>query len=167
MANPPPSFYDPNDPQWQYVAVQQPTQTFEFSYPAPGPSTTYDELFTPYSQYPQYPGPSYTQPTVPPPTRKRRRVVETTTTPSAGYSDVDVESDDGLGSFPVGGASEAGFGPRPTPRLSGACTHCRKLKMKCEFPRDNEGKMDNTCRRCRTSGHVCTVERRKPRSAPK
>ncbi|KAF9267092.1 hypothetical protein L218DRAFT_955568 [Marasmius fiardii PR-910] len=46
-------------------------------------------------------------------------------------------------------------------RLPGACTHCKKLKMKCDFP---EG--DNTCKRCKSGGHVCIVEGRKPRTAP-
>ncbi|KAI8977808.1 hypothetical protein BD414DRAFT_495685 [Trametes punicea] len=44
----------------------------------------------------------------------------------------------------------------------GACKHCKKLKMRCEFPPD-----ENTCRRCKTSGHQCIVEGRKPRNAPK
>ncbi|KAJ7860085.1 hypothetical protein B0H14DRAFT_3446275 [Mycena olivaceomarginata] len=30
-----------------------------------------------------------------------------------------------------------------------------------------EDPADNTCRRCRAGGHVCIVERRKPRTAPK
>ncbi|RDB22039.1 Protein priB [Hypsizygus marmoreus] len=46
-------------------------------------------------------------------------------------------------------------------RLPGACTHCKKLKMKCDFP-----KGDNTCKRCKSGGHVCIVEGRKPRTAP-
>ncbi|EJD40885.1 hypothetical protein AURDEDRAFT_115753 [Auricularia subglabra TFB-10046 SS5] len=46
-------------------------------------------------------------------------------------------------------------------RLPGACTHCKKLKMKCEFPDD-----ENTCRRCKAGGHECIVEGRKPRTAP-
>ncbi|KAI0084549.1 hypothetical protein BDY19DRAFT_970897 [Irpex rosettiformis] len=53
-------------------------------------------------------------------------------------------------------------GPDANPqRLPGACTHCKKLKMRCEFP-----KGENTCRRCRTSGHPCIVEGRKPRNTP-
>ncbi|PFH48536.1 hypothetical protein AMATHDRAFT_65250 [Amanita thiersii Skay4041] len=46
-------------------------------------------------------------------------------------------------------------------RLHGACSHCKKLKMKCDFP-----KGDNTCKRCKSGGHVCIVEGRKPRTAP-
>ncbi|KAJ7689015.1 hypothetical protein B0H17DRAFT_1202621 [Mycena rosella] len=59
----------------------------------------------------------------------------------------------------------------------GACTHCKKLKMKCDFGPAPAGSangsvngrdlLDNTCRRCRAGGHVCIVEGRKPRSAPK
>ncbi|KAF8881560.1 hypothetical protein BD779DRAFT_1545499 [Infundibulicybe gibba] len=33
--------------------------------------------------------------------------------------------------------------------------------MKCDFPKN-----DNTCRRCKSGGHVCIVEGRKPRTAP-
>ncbi|KXN81254.1 Protein priB, partial [Leucoagaricus sp. SymC.cos] len=44
----------------------------------------------------------------------------------------------------------------------GACKHCKKLKMKCDFPRN-----DNTCKRCKAGGHACIVEGRKPRTAPK
>ncbi|KAF7361496.1 hypothetical protein MSAN_01183000 [Mycena sanguinolenta] len=54
-------------------------------------------------------------------------------------------------------------------RLPGACTHCKKLKMKCDFGPGGSGTgdpTDNTCRRCRAGGHVCIVEGRKPRSAP-
>jgi hypothetical protein len=46
-------------------------------------------------------------------------------------------------------------------RLPGACTHCKKLKMKCDFPKN-----DNTCKRCKSGGHVCIVEGRKQRTAP-
>ncbi|KAF9788176.1 hypothetical protein BJ322DRAFT_1001297 [Thelephora terrestris] len=35
------------------------------------------------------------------------------------------------------------------------------LQMKCDFP-----KHENICRRCKTGGHRCVVEGRKPRSAP-
>lgn len=34
--------------------------------------------------------------------------------------------------------------------------------MKCEFPQN-----ENVCKRCRSGGHPCIVEGRKPRSAPK
>ncbi|KAL0948305.1 hypothetical protein HGRIS_010897 [Hohenbuehelia grisea] len=64
----------------------------------------------------------------------------------------------GLGG--VGVQSSGGGGPGGS-RLPGACTHCKKLKMKCDFP-----KGDNTCKRCKTGGHVCIVEGRKPRTAP-
>ncbi|KIK64122.1 hypothetical protein GYMLUDRAFT_40371 [Collybiopsis luxurians FD-317 M1] len=52
-------------------------------------------------------------------------------------------------------------GSRKMGRLPGACTHCKKLKMKCDFPPN-----DNTCKRCKAGGHVCIVEGRKPRTAP-
>ncbi|KAF9467566.1 fungal-specific transcription factor domain-containing protein [Collybia nuda] len=61
----------------------------------------------------------------------------------------------GMAGFGV--ASGAGRGGR----LPGACTHCKKLKMKCDFP-----KTENTCKRCKTGGHVCIVEGRKPRTMP-
>ncbi|KIM60279.1 hypothetical protein SCLCIDRAFT_1217063 [Scleroderma citrinum Foug A] len=44
---------------------------------------------------------------------------------------------------------------------AGACTHCKRLKMKCEFP---EGA--TSCKRCTNTGHACIVEGRKPRIAP-
>ncbi|EKM52424.1 uncharacterized protein PHACADRAFT_30944 [Phanerochaete carnosa HHB-10118-sp] len=44
-------------------------------------------------------------------------------------------------------------------RLTGACTRCKRLKMKCSFA-DN----DNTCARCIVGGHECVVLGRKPRS---
>ncbi|GLB42696.1 putative fungal specific transcription factor [Lyophyllum shimeji] len=76
-------------------------------------------------------------------------------------------SSDGEEGFDLGGGISVGMaglgvvsGGR-TGRLPGACTHCKKLKMKCDFP-----KGDNTCKRCKTGGHVCIVEGRKPRTAP-
>ncbi|KAJ1304155.1 hypothetical protein OPQ81_008555 [Rhizoctonia solani] len=42
---------------------------------------------------------------------------------------------------------------------SGACKHCKRLKMKCTF--DPPGSA--TCQRCRGSGQDCIVEGRKPR----
>lgn len=47
------------------------------------------------------------------------------------------------------------------PRKAGACSHCKRLKMKCEFP---EGA--TSCRRCTHSGYACIVEGRKPRIVP-
>ncbi|KAI0026395.1 hypothetical protein K488DRAFT_75377, partial [Vararia minispora EC-137] len=56
--------------------------------------------------------------------------------------------------------------PPPPPglpqRLPGACTYCKRLKMKCEFPANA-----TVCKRCRAGNHYCVVEGRKPRSAPK
>ncbi|KAJ7472027.1 hypothetical protein FB451DRAFT_1399313 [Mycena latifolia] len=113
---------------------------------------------------------------------KRKRVVKKAapaparqpSTQSQGYSDS--ESDDGDGfsggiSVGMGGLGVRSKGARPP----GACTHCKKLKMKCDFGpapagsggANGKGTLDNTCRRCRAGGHVCIVEGRKPRSAPK
>ncbi|KAF7366045.1 hypothetical protein MVEN_00480700 [Mycena venus] len=92
------------------------------------------------------------------------------------YSD-NSDSEDGVG---VSGGGRArisvgmgGLGVRSKGvRRPGACTHCKKLKMKCDFGpggRGNPGTDDhaeNTCRRCRAGGHVCIVEGRKSRNAP-
>ncbi|THH33350.1 hypothetical protein EUX98_g804 [Antrodiella citrinella] len=47
----------------------------------------------------------------------------------------------------------------PNGRPNGACTRCKKLKMKCSF---DEGASD--CARCTVNGHECVVLGRKPRS---
>ncbi|KAF5391201.1 hypothetical protein D9757_003162 [Collybiopsis confluens] len=65
-----------------------------------------------------------------------------------------------VGTGGVTGSSSAG-NRKGMGRLPGACTHCKKLKMKCDFPLH-----DNTCKRCKSGGHVCIVEGRKPRTAP-
>ncbi|KAL4066301.1 hypothetical protein V8B97DRAFT_1029260 [Scleroderma yunnanense] len=61
------------------------------------------------------------------------------------------------------GASRSGHGGTGVPggRKAGACTHCKRLKMKCEFP---EGA--TSCKRCTNTGHPCIVEGRKPRIVP-
>ncbi|KAI0073211.1 hypothetical protein K474DRAFT_1603752 [Panus rudis PR-1116 ss-1] len=46
-------------------------------------------------------------------------------------------------------------GVKPT----GACTRCKRLKMKCTFPDE-----ENACSRCTTGNHECVVLGRKPRS---
>ncbi|KAI0922432.1 hypothetical protein AcV7_005968 [Taiwanofungus camphoratus] len=82
-------------------------------------------------------------------------------------TDVVVESDsqsddDDLGAMTVNVSMPPATGHENMPtRLPGACRHCKKLKMKCDFP-----KGENTCRRCKTSGQQCVVEGRKPRNAP-
>ncbi|KIJ37500.1 hypothetical protein M422DRAFT_781631 [Sphaerobolus stellatus SS14] len=59
-------------------------------------------------------------------------------------------------------AEERTEGAKPTQRLPGACRYCKRLKMRCEFvPPDSP-----TCRRCKSGGHQCVVEGRKPRSGP-
>ncbi|KAI0087537.1 hypothetical protein BDY19DRAFT_994860 [Irpex rosettiformis] len=44
-------------------------------------------------------------------------------------------------------------------RISGACTRCKRLKMKCTFEDD-----DRVCARCMVGNHECVVLGRKPRS---
>ncbi|KAI0062961.1 hypothetical protein BV25DRAFT_1803108 [Artomyces pyxidatus] len=46
-----------------------------------------------------------------------------------------------------------------TARRPGACSRCKKLKMKCVFAPENP-----TCSRCSLGGHQCQVEGRKPRT---
>ncbi|KAF7318088.1 hypothetical protein HMN09_00316700 [Mycena chlorophos] len=180
------SFYDPNEPQWHYPQHPQsaPSQhQFNFAYPAPG--TSYDELLAQF--YPNHAAAPPSKPQSPPrasasasasasaasaststPAPKRKRVAKKAApapAPSAGYSDS--ESDDGFGGATGISVGMDGLGARSKgARLPGACTHCKKLKMKCDFGMDGDGEMDNTCRRCRAGGHVCIVEGRKPRSAP-
>ncbi|KAF7305162.1 hypothetical protein MKEN_01231400 [Mycena kentingensis (nom. inval.)] len=208
MVGPPPAFFDQQEPRWHYPYQQQAPQQqrFEFSYAAPG-TPNYDELLQQY--YPQYsqaqaqyapyvpPNAGAGAGTGPPPTpttakpaqaTKRKRVAkqqqQQQQAAQGGYSDSD--SEDGWN--PNGGSISVGMGAlgmrSKGARLPGACTHCKKLKMKCtvlvgfprlsvdlpslpgDFPVDADGEMDNTCRRCRSGGHVCIVEGRKPRSAP-
>ncbi|KAI9449290.1 hypothetical protein BJY52DRAFT_1227874 [Lactarius psammicola] len=70
-------------------------------------------------------------------------------------SDTDTDDDDDVVEANVGANM-----PRPN-RLPGACTYCKRLKMKCTFPPG-----ENVCKRCKTGKHDCIVEGRKPRSAP-
>ncbi|KAI9439193.1 hypothetical protein H4582DRAFT_122281 [Lactarius indigo] len=56
-------------------------------------------------------------------------------------SETDTDDDDDV---------EANVGanmPRPN-RLPGACTYCKRLKMKCTFPPG-----ENVCKRCKTGKH--------------
>ncbi|KAF8804042.1 hypothetical protein BYT27DRAFT_7194756 [Phlegmacium glaucopus] len=85
-----------------------------------------------------------------------------------GESDSDSEDDgsnQGMGggiSVGMGGLGVVGKGVGTKgSRLPGACTHCKKLKMKCDFP-----KHEDTCKRCKSGGHVCIVEGRRQRIAP-
>ncbi len=43
-------------------------------------------------------------------------------------------------------------------RRPGACTQCKKIKMKCEFPPD-----EKVCKRCKPKGCRCIVEAPKPK----
>lgn len=94
---------------------------------------------------------------------KRRKVLKRTRPDDESSSDTDEdEVSGGVTNFSIHltqppRGSDFSF---PT-RLPGACTHCKKLKMKCDFPRH-----ENVCKRCKTGGHRCVVEGRKPRSAP-
>jgi len=110
-------------------------------------------------------GPSAQRPRLPQPAGKRDRGMAVKKTAGrkrprkSGGGDSESESDED--------ASEAvqtpSRGPENMPtRLPGACTHCKKLKMKCDFPKN-----ENTCKRCKAGGHHCIVEGRKPRTAPK
>ncbi|KAH9840148.1 uncharacterized protein C8Q71DRAFT_479209 [Rhodofomes roseus] len=76
--------------------------------------------------------------------------------------DSDSSDDDEMGSFAINVSMAPSGGHGGPTRLPGACKHCKKLKMKCDFP-----KGDNTCRRCKAGGISCIVEGRKPRNAPK
>ncbi|QRV95959.1 Tyrosine kinase domain protein [Ceratobasidium sp. AG-Ba] len=48
--------------------------------------------------------------------------------------------------------------PGEAKRLPGACSNCKRLKMKCVF-----GPNQNVCRRCQNTNKTCVVEQRKPR----
>ncbi|KAK0214522.1 hypothetical protein IW262DRAFT_275863 [Armillaria fumosa] len=43
-------------------------------------------------------------------------------------------------------------------RRPGACTQCKKTKMKCDFPPD-----EKVCKRCKSKGYRCIVEAPKPK----
>jgi hypothetical protein len=71
-------------------------------------------------------------------------------------SETDTDDDDDVVEASVGANMS-----RPN-RLPGACTYCKRLKMKCTFLTG-----ENVCKRCKSGKHDCIVEGRKPRSAPK
>ncbi|KAF8177381.1 hypothetical protein K438DRAFT_1845777 [Mycena galopus ATCC 62051] len=150
---------------------QQPQQHAQYQYPTtqstsdPNPNITNNALAAPAT------------PSGSAPKRKRTAKKAVPAPPSATYAD-NSDSEDGFSFSGGGGAGISvgmgGLGVRgKAARLPGACTHCKKLKMKCDFGPGGSGSSagngdpaDNTCRRRRTGGHVCIVERRKPRSAP-
>ncbi|KAF9031492.1 hypothetical protein BDZ89DRAFT_1063886 [Hymenopellis radicata] len=48
-----------------------------------------------------------------------------------------------------------------TSRLPGACNHCRRLKMRCDF-----GDNPHACKRCLQGGQNCVIEERKKTRTP-
>lgn len=51
---------------------------------------------------------------------------------------------------------------RPISRAPGACTHCKSLKIRCEFIPE-----ENVCARCKAAGQLCVIRgRKKRRPAP-
>ncbi|KZT35974.1 hypothetical protein SISSUDRAFT_1050554 [Sistotremastrum suecicum HHB10207 ss-3] len=97
------------------------------------------------------------------PSRKRKRTQARQSRKRKGDDSGDDRDGDSNGSDADGRDEEddgIGRGPDGQPvRLPGACKHCRKLKMKCEF----EDPYDVVCKRCKTSRHECIVEGRRPR----
>ncbi|KAF9048353.1 hypothetical protein BDZ89DRAFT_1057928 [Hymenopellis radicata] len=140
----------PQQQQQQHVYQHEYPGTFEYSF--------YDD-HQPYQQqsHPQPAQPVYnhhvpsqrppSKPAAKSPQNKRKRA-------QVRESESDSEDDGGIMIGGISGGNRGG-------RLPGACTHCKKLKMKCDFPPN-----DNTCKRCKGGGHVCIVEGRKPRTAP-
>ncbi|KAF9457171.1 fungal-specific transcription factor domain-containing protein [Collybia nuda] len=49
-------------------------------------------------------------------------------------------------------------GPRTMPKSSGACVHCKSLKVKCEFAPG-----ETTCQRCQAGNYQCLARSRKKR----
>lgn len=145
--------------QHQHQHHQQPVQQ-----PPAQPTTYYStEPYQPSHEYSNYyAGSSFQQhqqqhpaPTYTPPAKPQQKTTPNKRKRAPARDSESDGSDDDIG-ISVGGVSGARVS-----RLPGACTHCKKLKMKCDFPPG-----DNTCKRCKTGGHVCIVEGRKPRTAP-
>lgn len=98
--------------------------------------------------------------------RKRKRNQHETSTPSSrvqGLSNADCSPSKRKGSEDItrddsatagSPASVQNFNKKPkAPRGSKACTHCRKLKMRC-----TGGESGPPCNRCRHSGYKCVFE---------
>ncbi|KAJ6510686.1 hypothetical protein C8R45DRAFT_921414 [Mycena sanguinolenta] len=175
-SQPPP----PPQPQQQHPQQQQRTQQYP-AYPQPVQSTSNGvpnnhnsnpNITTTPNKHNDSPPPAATSSG---PAPKRKRVAKKPAQAPQSVDSDNSDSDDGFGFSGGGGAGISvgmgGLGVRSKgARLPGACTHCKKLKMKCDFGPGGSGTRDpadNTCRRCRAGGHVCIVEGRKPRSAPK
>jgi hypothetical protein len=67
----------------------------------------------------------------------------------------------GTGNYPLLSVLQLNLSSSKIPCSPLHFIHDRSLTLVCIDP------ADNTCRRCRAGGHVCIVERRKPRKAPK
>ncbi|KAF7328787.1 hypothetical protein MVEN_02507600 [Mycena venus] len=165
-------------PQQPQQHPQQPQQHVQYQYQA-APSTGDPNPNIPNPNITTSPNNTATAATSSGSATKRKRTAKkpAPAPQSATYSD-NSDSEDGFSFSGGGGAGISvgmgGLGVRSKgARLPGACTHCKKLKMKCDFGPGRSGSpggsgdpADNTCRRCRAGGHVCIVEGRKPRSAP-
>ncbi|KAF7329166.1 hypothetical protein MKEN_00177200 [Mycena kentingensis (nom. inval.)] len=156
--------YDPSDPRWMYAQQQQHQhQPQGFDFACPPPATSFDgfpEYFPHYTQerppYDAYDAQSlHTTAQSSSSGLKRRRVVRQDSGHSEAYNNEPVYN-------ATGGSSSRTKAARP----SGACKHCKRLKMRCEFAVDEDGELEETCVRCHHSGNDCIVEGRKPRSAP-
>ncbi|KIY68921.1 hypothetical protein CYLTODRAFT_373583 [Cylindrobasidium torrendii FP15055 ss-10] len=92
-------------------------------------------------------------PTKPPPNKRKR---------AAPAPEPGSDSDDDDNAIMIGGINGNNGSGNGKSRPTGACTHCKKLKMKCDFSPPGA----DTCKRCKGGGHVCIVEGRKQRTAP-
>ncbi|VDB86073.1 unnamed protein product [Peniophora sp. CBMAI 1063] len=166
---PPQPAYDAqadNTTQWiHHNPHSQPASAVSTVPPTPWPSTTTAGQQPAHAAAaPQEPAPAAPAATTQAPKRKRPRKGKATVRADADDSESD-SGDDGPAFFQDDGLN-LGLQTGPPPvglpsRLPGACTYCKRLKMKCDFPPGA-----NVCKRCRAGNHHCVVEGRKPRSAP-
>ncbi|OBZ72956.1 Protein priB [Grifola frondosa] len=171
--------YQPNTDQYSTVATYTPNSdvvTLPSSSTTPSIGGTDDGQSVTYAASSQRPQPAVVTQAHPQPSIGRTPVRKDTGKATRGRggrqpgkrqriddgADSDTQSDeDQLGGMPMNVSMPTRNPDNLPARLPGACKHCKKLKMRCEFPPD-----ENTCRRCRASGHQCIVEGRKPRNAP-
>ncbi|TFY56655.1 hypothetical protein EVG20_g8846 [Dentipellis fragilis] len=78
---------------------------------------------------------------------------------SAGAHRIGKRSDQSVRSVSGQAAASDTAAAAVMPRPSGACSRCKRLKMKCVFSAGVPG-----CGRCTSGGHECIVEGRKPRT---